>query len=286
MRALHPVTSMHGGLGSRRLADDSRWGAVEILDLIPALCTIGAERAIRLRMAALSESGTARAGTPVAPVLDVRRLHDALSVFSPEPMGVRVHELLAAMEAGTLALNDESILDVAGAVVRAVAWLHERPGAQAHGALSPAHIVLGRDGVVTLTDAAFGPALQALGWNRERFWRECGLTLPHAATPPQFDQRADVVELGGVVLAILLRRPLRQGDYGSIAELVMEATAPLAAGSAVRAWLQQTLHLHPKLMYATAAEAWPALAPVLNDPGRPATRTRGALRQVLSGLSG
>ena len=274
---------MNGGLGTKRSADDSRWGPVEILDLIPGLSTMAAERAIRTRAAAFAESGTAQSGGTIVPVLDIRRVHDALSVFNPDPDGVSVLNLLTATEQGTLELNDEATLDLACAVVRAVAWLHERPGSLSHGALSPAHIVLGRDGAITLTDAVFATALQTLQWNRERFWRECGLTLPAAATPPQFDQRADVVEMGGVVLAILLRRPLRFEEYTAIPALIMEATARLPIASVVRAWLQQTLHLHPKLTFASAVEAWAMLASALNDPGRPLARSRSVLRQVIAG---
>lgn len=247
---------------------------------------MAAERAIRTRATSFGESGTAHSGGPLAPVLDIRRVHDTLSVVSPDPAGVRVLDLLMAMEQGTLTLRDEAILDLASAVARAVAWLHERPGAPAHGALSPAHIVLSREGVVMLTDAVFATALQTLQWNRDRFWRACGLTLPAAATPPQFDARADVVELGGVVLAILLRRPLQVDEYAAIPELVMAATARLAAGSAVRAWLQQTLLLQPKLTFASAGEAWPVLAAALNDPARPQARSRSVLRHVVSGLVG
>ena len=277
---------MNGGLGTTRTADDSRWGAVEILELIPALSTMAAERAIRSRAAAFAESGMAASAGPIAPVLDIRRVHDAVSVFTPHPDGVSILELLRSMEQGTLELNDEAILDIAGAVMRAVAWLHERPGSLAHGALSPAHVVLGREGAIVTTNAVFATALETLQWNRERFWRECGLTLPAAATPPQFDQRADVVEMGGVVLAILLRRPLRVDDYTRLPELVIEATARLPMASAVRAWLHQTLHLHTKLTFASAVEAWPVLAAALNDSGRPLARSRSVLRHVVSGLPG
>ena len=219
-------------------------------------------------------------------MLDIRRVHDTVSVFTPSPDGVSILELLRSMEQGTLELTDEAILDLADAVMRAVAWLHERSGSLAHGALSPAHVVLGREGAITMTSAVFATALETLQWNRERFWRECGLTLPAAATPPQFDQRADVVEMGGVVLAILLRRPLRVDDYTLLPELVIEATARLPMASAVRAWLHQALHLHTKLTFASAVDARPVLAAALNDSGRPLARSRSVLRHVVAGLPG
>lgn len=273
------------GLGTRRLADDPRFGAVEILDLIPCLSTIAAERAVRTRANALRDSGTARAGAPILPVLEVRRVHDHLSVVSPDPDGVRVYDLLVALDTGTLSLNEAAIIDLAMAIVRAVAWLHERPGGFAHGALSIDHIALGRDGAMALTDAVFAPALQTLAWNRERFWRECGLTLPVAATPPQFDQRVDVVELGGVVLAVLLRRPLRVDEFSAIADLVSTVAQRYPAGLALRGWLRQALHLHPKLAFVSAVEALPAFASAVAEGGR-APAKRNLLRQVMANLAG
>jgi hypothetical protein len=248
------------GLGTRRVVQDVYWGSVEALELIPELSTLGAERQIRTTAARLRETGIAREGGPVARVYDVRRSGDGLVVISTDHDGVRLSDLLDALEAGTLILADAAILDLASAVVRAVAWLHLRPGAPAHGVLSPAHIVLGREGSIVLTDAVFGTVLQGLEWNRDHCWRECKLALPPSATLPRFDQRADVVELGAVVLAVLLRRQLRVDEFpGGMPDLITRATSEFGrAGSALRGWLQQALHLHPRATFGSAAEAAPA----------------------------
>lgn len=248
------------GLGTRRHVQDVRWGRVEALELIPELSTLGAERQIRISAARFRESGIASDGGPVALVCDVRRSGERLVVISADHDGVRLSDLLDALETGTLDLTDAAILDLASALVRAVAWLHSRPGAPAHGALSPAHVVLGREGNIVLTDAVFAQLLQDLEWNRERCWRECSLALPPSASLPRFDQRADVAELGAVVLAVLLRRQLRVDEFPSgLPDLITSATSALGgAGSALRGWLLQALHLHPRATFGSAADAAPA----------------------------
>ena len=127
------------------------------------------------------------------------------------------------------------MLELAGSVVKAVAALHRLPSGLAHGAVTPAHIVLAADGSAVLTDSVFGAALESLEWNREKLWREFHVALPASASLPRFDQRADVTQLGAVVLAIALGRRLRDDEYPrSAADLVIAATSDLAAPGRVR----------------------------------------------------
>jgi hypothetical protein len=260
-----PDCPTSNGLGTLRRVQDARWGRVEALELIPELSTLGAERQIRTHATQLRQSGVARDGGPVALVYDVRRSGEKLVVISADHDGVRLSDLLDALETGTLDLTDAAILDLASGLVRSVAWLHARPGALAHGALSPAHVVLGREGSLVLTDAVFAQLLEGLEWNRERCWRVCSLALPPSASLPRFDQRADVVELGAVVLAVLLRRQLRVDEFPSgLPDLITSATSAFGgAGSALRGWLLQALHLHPRATFGSAAEAAPAFTAAL-----------------------
>ncbi len=271
------------GLGTSWLTVDPQWGPVEVLDLMPALSTPASESAIRAAAAAQRQAGIARDGGTVAVVHDVRRGPGTLSVVSAHGGGIRLLELLDALETGRLAFVDQTVLDLAGTIARAVGWLHDRPGAVAHGLIAPAHIMLGRDGDIVLTHAVFAEAVQALEWSRDRWWRQCGLALPPSASAPRFDQRADVVELGAVVLAVLLRRRLAPGEYGALPELVMEAAAAYEPqGSGLRAWLQQALHLHPRATFASAVEASAQLSLVLAEgaSGRPSLRFRTVIRGI------
>jgi hypothetical protein len=275
-----------GGLGTLRLADDPRWGPVEVLDLIAPLCSVAAERAIRTTIAVHHDCGVGRHDGPIGLVHEVRRLNDELSVVSPVADGVRLMDLLDALETGALTLTDEAIIDVAAAITRAVASMHGRPGALTHGAISPAHVVVGRSGGIVLTDAVYATALQSLAWSRHQWWWQCGLAMPPSAGLPRFDQRADVVQLGGVVLALLLRRRLTVNEYTSLGDLVGEATGRYQRlESGLRAWLQQALNLHARAAFSSGVAAASDLALVLADAAaHPTLRTKTVLRDAVAGV--
>ena len=254
------------GFGARCVVSDARLGRVERLDLAPALSTSASEQAIRARAAHLSNV----AESPLGRVLRIERKGDGLSVLSAAPDGVPLSDLLAALEFKTVTLSGEELLELAASVVSAVATMHERLPSLAHGALTPAHLVVQRDGSTILTGAVYGDALQALQRNREHLWREFGVALPAAASLPRFDQRGDVTQLGAVVLAIALRRSLRRDEYPrGTSDLAMSATvsANAAVDSKLRAWLQDALLLHGRVVFASAVEAARAFGDILPVPG-------------------
>jgi hypothetical protein len=83
-----------------------------------------------------------------------------------------------------------------------------------------------------------------------------------------------VTQLGALVLAVLLRRPLGGDEYPKAAgDLVVAATSDLNldAGclAALRMWLQRALQLNPKELFASAADASHAFNTLLSPlPGR------------------
>jgi hypothetical protein len=254
----------HDGFGSRHHGQDTQFGRVEILDLSSALGTPVAEQAIRARAARLAEAN----GPTLSRVVRITRAEQTLSIISTAPDGVLLGDVLAALEFGTVTLSDQAILELANATVRAVAAVHQISASSAHGALSPAHVLVQRDGTVLLTGAVFGDALQALQCNREQLWRVFGVALPPSASLPRFDQRADVTQLGALVVAMLLRRTLTASEYPKgVIDLVAAAADAVSVGNAVRSalrmWLQQALQLHPKAMFASAADAARAFEDVM-----------------------
>lgn len=241
------------GFGVRRFEQDPEAGRVEVLDLSPLLATAAAEQAIRARAARFAADSHA---IMLAPAVRIRRAGVSLSVTTVAPDAVTLADFLSALEFGTIALPAEAVLTLAGDVVCAVAAMHDLTGAPAHGALCPEHVLLRRDGGVLLTGTLFGDALQLLQLNREQLWRTFGVALPPSASLPRFDQRTDVTELGALILAILLRRPLASAEYPrGIDDLVNAATATGACASALRNWLRHALLLHAKSMFASAADA-------------------------------
>jgi hypothetical protein len=121
-----------------------------------------------------------------------------------------------------------------------------------------------------------------LRWNREQLWRAFHVALPASAGLPRFDQRTDVTQLGGVVLAIALGRRLKSDEYPRFArELVIEATGDGRSSSmaALRAWLLQALQLHPRALFASAVEAERGLTEITAAP-----HVRGNGPKALSSL--
>jgi hypothetical protein len=263
--ALTVCDTRQDGFGLRHFEQDDNWGRVELLDLAPALSTASAEQAIRARAARFM---TGRVPI-VAPLYSIARADDGVSIVSGAPDGVTLADLLGGLEFGTITLNDGAILELIAMTLRAVASMHEA-GTFAHAALTPGHILLRPDGTVLLTGAVFGDALQALQRNREQLWREFGVALPPSATIPRFDHRSDVTQLGAVVLAILLRRALTTDEYPrSVFELVNTATSDMSVGpvcsSALRQWLQQTLQLQAKALFASAVDAERSFGAIVQD---------------------
>jgi hypothetical protein len=195
-------------------------------------------------------------------------------------------ELLAGLEFKTISLSGEELLELASSIVTALATMHERMPTIAHGALTPAHIVLRRDGTTVLTGAVYGDALQALQRNREHLWRDFGIALPTAASLPRFDQRGDVTQLGAVVLAITQRRSLRRDEYPKrVQEMAMSAavTDNSATDSKLRAWLQDALQLQGRVTFGSgvdAARAFRDVLPPREERALEALSLQTAIRQL------
>jgi hypothetical protein len=261
------------GFGARSLAIDAQHGRIERIDLTPALASPASEQAIRARAA----HHNSLENNPLGRVLRILRNGEALSIFSEAPDGVSLSELLAGLEFKTISLSGQELLELASSIVTAVATMHERMPTIAHGALTPAHIVLRRDGTIVLTGAVFVDALQALQRSREHLWRDFGIALPTSATASRFDQRGDVTQLGAVVLAIMQGRSLRRDEYPKGTRdmaMSVSVTGNPVTDSKLRTWLQDALQLHGRVTFSSAIDAARALDDVLPVA---AERTLGAL---------
>jgi hypothetical protein len=210
------------------------------------------------------------AGLPLAvpvPVHGVARVGGELHVTSACVTGIRLSTLLDELEAGRLELPDRGILQLIARVFRTVAEFHHMGGQLAHGALSPAHVVLTEQGTIALTDFVYGSVLESLEWSRDQLWHTFGLALPSAASFVRFDQRSDVTQLGALALALLLRRPIRSTEYPrEVAPLVCEAVGRFSdVGSPLRTWLQDLLQLHSRAAFGSAVDASRALTHLLEE---------------------
>jgi len=270
------------GFGVRRIVVDPRFGRVERLELAKPLSSWGAEQAIRARAAHLSSAF----GGAYGRVLRIERTGEAVAIVSAVPDGVLLSDVLAALEFKTATLSGNELLQLAASVVKAVAGIHEHIAPRSHGALTPAHIVIHRDGATTLTGAVFAEALQSLERNREVLWREFGLALPASASMPRFDQRGDVTQLGMIVLAIAIRRSLRRDEYPRGTTDLVNTVAlaeDLAKDARVRQWLQDALQLQGRVVFSSAvdaAEVFSDIAPRLPQDDVTMVALQAALHQL------
>jgi hypothetical protein len=271
------MRTFEDGLGVRRIQTDTRDGStIEVLDITPAIADHpGFEAALRARAARVSDVTI----DGLSVVRRIERVGPTLRVVADYVEGLRLPDLLHEAVKGNIPLPQPAGLDLAWQIVHLVSQLHQLPG-MSHGSITPSHVVITRSGKVVLTDAVFGPALETLERNREQLWRDFRIAMPSSATLPRFDQRADVTQLGATVLALTLGRSLRQDEYPrAINEVVIAATLAARPGetgtstSALRMWLQQALHLHPRAVFASAVEAEKGYNEVL---GPAAVRRGGA----------
>ena len=261
--------SLNDGLGIRRIESDGRTHT-EILELTPALAAQPVfEQAVRGRASRYADLDI----RSFAPVRRVERTGASLHVVSEMPAGVRLSSLLGHLESTGEVVPESAMLELASLVINAVASLHAWPGALAHGAINPAHVLLTNDGRIMLTDCVFGAGLEVLQRNREALWKEFGLAMPAAASLARFDQQADVTQMGALILGIILQRPMRAHEYPrGVSDLVVTATesssVPGAPGSAsaLRMWLQEALQIHPRLAFRSAVEAQRAFADIGSTP--------------------
>lgn len=263
--------TLNDGFGSRRLVATGQGDYEEVLELSPALCRNPAtEDTIRARAAHWADLPR----ESLAHVRRVARDGPTVRVAADAPAGVRLSDLLAYVESAPDSLSHAGMVALALSVIEGVSVLHDGSGALAHGALAPFHIVVTRECRVVVTDAVYGDAIEALQLNREQLWKGYGLVFPTSASLPRCDQVADVTQLGALVLAIALRRPLRLGEYPhGIADLV--STTRLeglrrtfgSPTSALHMWLQQALQLRQRATFSNAVQAKLAFSEVASGLG-------------------
>jgi hypothetical protein len=255
--------SLEDGLGVRRIETDGRTNT-EVLELAPVLASLPAvEQAIRGRASRYADLDMRL----FAPVKRIEREGPSLRVVSETPGGVRLSHLLAHLQSTGEVVPTSAILELSSLVINAVASLHSWPGGLAHGAINPAHVLLTNDGRIMLTDCVFGAGFEVLQRNREQLWKDFGIAMPAVASLARFDQNADVTQMGALILAIVLHRPLRITEYPrGLPDLVTTATqsSPMPGTSAstvaLRMWLQQALQIHPRLAFRSAVDAQRAFA--------------------------
>lgn len=205
-----------------------------------------------------------------APVRRVDRLNGrTLALFSDCRSGVRLAELLAETERRGLVLDINTALCVLQQLAPAAALLHQSAGV-ANGALGPERLILTPQGQIVIAECAVGGALDQLHYTRERYWQDLRVALPPSPGPPQFDELADVTQLGMVGLSLILGRLLRGDEYpNAVVDLIESAQACSENGDrtplspALRSWLRRALQIDARSSFRSVTEAQSGLEELL-----------------------
>ncbi|MBI2186829.1 MAG: PEGA domain-containing protein [Acidobacteria bacterium] len=257
----HPV-SFEDGLGKRYHLPGPGGEKLEVLAFSDSLTAASSfEFSIRERVGALA----AFQHPAFARVRGVQRLGQdtaALALVSECAPGARLSDVLSVAEQQLLPLDINAALHLIRQLVQAVAALHEQLHGISHGSIAPERLVVASHGRLVVVEHALGAALEQLHFTHERYWKEFGIPLPNPMGTPRFDQRADILQVGAVALALIVGRPLYSEEFpdriGPLAERAWGLTAaggvePLPA--AVRTWLARALQLDARQSFPSAVEA-------------------------------
>lgn len=211
-----------------------------------------------------------------ARIRKVDRLSDELgtvALISDCAPGVRLAEILAAIEHGGPVLSIDAALSLVRQLVPAMALLHDHVHV-AHGAMGPERLIVTPQARVLIVEHVIGAALEQLKYSRERYWKELRIAVPMSVGLPRFDKRADLTQLGVVALSLILGRQIHEDEYpGSVEDLVATARARRADGSReplpaeLRDWLRKTLQLDARHSFLSMSEAQSALEELLSEQG-------------------
>jgi hypothetical protein len=197
-----------------------------------------------------------------------------LALVSAHVAGRRLAEVLDVANHAKVLPATAGVLAASRQTMTAVALLHDFAPDGFHGALGPERLVLSGEGRIVITEHVLGTVVnQAMeAWGPNRIWRELGvatLTDPELALD---GRRNDIVQVGLIVLAMLLGRPIGVGEYPSeIGWLLQQATEVAADGTrtplgpGLTNWLERTLSLVGGRSFTTLLDAQLAFAELLRD---------------------
>lgn len=196
-----------------------------------------------------------------------------LALIADPAAGVRLSELLAAMEPAGAARPLGASLFLVREILDAIVVFHQTTDAS-HGALAPERILI-VDGRVRIADYVLGTAIEQLRFSPERYWKELRVAVPGSAGAPRFDRRLDVAQVGTIALALFAGRQLRDDEHmGNLGGVLASLDVP----PQIRTWLMKALHMDPRA-FVGALEALRGLEETMEESGvRPSPLELQALK--------
>ena len=254
-------TAFQDGLGERR---QTTGAGNQLLDLVVVHESLGGvagfEAALRQRAGEVASfqhaafprlKGVGRLSKPPSRIV----------VATDHVSGVRLSDLLAIAERRLIPLEYDGAIGLIRQLLDAAAALHQSVPQASHGALAPERLMVATDSRLIVADYVFGSAIERLGYDQERCWRELRVALPLVDGKTTSDRRADVVQVGVVALSLLLGRLLNEDEYpGGIGDMIEGLNAVSPNGlemlpSETKSWLRRALRVDSDRSFATAIEA-------------------------------
>jgi hypothetical protein len=256
-----PSTAFQDGLGERR---QTTGAGNQLLDLVLVHEALGGvagfEAALRQRAGELA-SFTHAAFPRLKGVGKLSKSPAKIVVATDHVSGVRLSDLLAIAERRLVPLEYDGAAALLQQLLAAVAALHESVPHVSHGAIATERLVFTADARLMVVDHSFGAAIACLGFNQDRCWKELRAAYPVVDGNVTIDRRADVMQIGGVALSLLLGRLLNDDEFpGANAEMIEGLNAVSSNGlemlpSEMKSWLRRALQLDAERSFATAVEA-------------------------------
>lgn len=265
-----PPVVFKDGLGDRYHAVTAEHEPLEVLALrkdlaAPSWFELALRERVK-RLAGLQHEGVSR----VRGVTALGRHASILAVVSDRIKGDRLADILAAAAERRVMPDLRASLEIARQVLAGLGQLHA--AGVCHGLVGPERIIVTPEGRVVLVEHVLASAVEQLAWTPARYWRDLRILLPADPGAPQFDARADVLQTGATVVALVLGRQLRESESGpELAFTFDHLRVPSGNGTmaplpeAVSAWLRRALQLDADRSFASAAEALRDLEGVLTD---------------------
>src|SRR5690606_5514671 len=166
-----PAVEFTDGFGTRHALADGGAEPLQMLRLSRHLASApGFDFALRERVSRLANFRHAY----YARVRRVDRLDGGtgLGIVSEVPAGARLSQVLEIAERHELDLDVNAALCLIRQLVPAVALLHQNARDVSHGAIAPERIVVTPNARVVIVEYVLGAAIEALGYSRERLWKE------------------------------------------------------------------------------------------------------------------
>jgi hypothetical protein len=201
-------------------------------------------------------------------------LDATIALVSTHVAGRRLAEILDVAARAELKPTTAAVVALTRQTMTAVALLHDFAPDGFHGALGPERLILAGDGRVVIAEHVLGTVVEqaAEAWGATCLWQDFRLaTLPNMGLA-QCGRRVDVIQVGLIVLATLLGRPLDGAAYPSgLGQLLGEATERQLDGTVghlrqdLRDWLERTLAMRGDASFQTLLDSQKALGQLAQD---------------------